>query len=359
MQILVLADARQPHTLRWIEALQATGADVCAASMQRPLETLPCEFVPLPGDGPGFLRPRAARAPLLGLAERWKPSLIAALFVPDYGWLGAGLKSALGGSAAVPRLCVAALGSDLLINARRTFLHEMRARRVLAAADVVAVDARMLADAAEKLGCEPRKIHRLDWLPDLGLFAFHPDKPEHPVKIVSTRQLAPLYDVRALIDAMPRLFLQRGGEIELVIVGDGPERSRLEERVRARGVPAKFTGRLDPAGLASQLGGSAIYVSTARSDSTSVSLLEAMACGAFPVVTDIPGNREWVTEGHSGLLFPPGNPGELTHQIARALDDRMLRERAVFHNRRRLEAIPTFQEGVRQLLSRFGSLGLR
>ena len=354
MQILVLADARQPHTRRWILALQNSGAEVCAASMQRPPTALPCKFVPLPDAGPAILRAKRSLPLLLDLARRNRPALIAALFVPDYGWLGAALKAELGKTGPAPRLCVAALGSDLLINARRTFLHRMRARRVLRDADVVAVDARMLGAAAESLGCETRKIHRLDWPPDLGVFGFCPDKPQHPIRILSTRQLAPLYNVGALLEAMPRLLLRWGGDIEVVIAGDGPERSRLEARAKALGVPARFTGRLDSSALATELGASTIYVSTARSDSTSVSLLEAMAGGAFPVVTDIPGNREWVTEGHSGLLFAPGKSGDLTHQIARALDDRMLRERAVFHNRRRIEAIPAFDEGVRQLLSRFG-----
>jgi len=47
-----------------------------------------------------------------------------------------------------------------------------------------------------------------------------------------------------------------------------------------------------------------IYVSTSLYDATSVSLLEALASGAFPVVTDIPANREWISDGESGFLLP-------------------------------------------------------
>ena len=50
-----------------------------------------------------------------------------------------------------------------------------------------------------------------------------------------------------------------------------------------------------------------IYISTSLSDSTSVSLLEAMASGLIPVVSNISGNREWVKEGGNGFLFPPGD----------------------------------------------------
>lgn len=352
MRILVLGDARQPHTRRWIQALQAAGTEVIAASMEAPPEPLPCSFHALPAKGPGFLRHRSALPPLLALAREFKPDVITALFVPDYGFLGAKLRRALDADRK-PALCVAALGSDLLLNAWRTPLHRMRASWVLREASIVAVDARMMMEAAISLGAPPEKIHRLYWMPDLARFSMQPDPPDSPPRVVSTRQLAPLYDVGTLLDAMRPLFLQRGSDVEFVVAGEGPERPRLEERAKQMGGRVSFTGRLSPDELAELLRSATVYVSTARSDSTSVSLLEAMACGAFPVATAIPGNREWVTEGNSGLLFSPGNSGNLAHQIARALDDRMLRERAIFYNRRKLESLPSFEEGIRQLLSRF------
>lgn len=45
-----------------------------------------------------------------------------------------------------------------------------------------------------------------------------------------------------------------------------------------------------------------ILVSTSSEDGTSVSLLEAMGSGAFPIVMDIPSNREWITPGLKGSL---------------------------------------------------------
>ena len=52
------------------------------------------------------------------------------------------------------------------------------------------------------------------------------------------------------------------------------------------------------------LGQADIYVSTSLHDGTSVSLLEAMGSGAFPIVTDIPSNREWIHHGQNGFLVP-------------------------------------------------------
>jgi glycosyltransferase involved in cell wall biosynthesis len=133
--------------------------------------------------------------------------------------------------------------------------------------------------------------------------------------IVSTRNLYPLYRIDTLVDAFAAV--SAAVDARLVICGDGPERDALERRVREAGLAENvtFTGRLDPAGIAGALKRADIYVSTSVSDSTSVSLLEAMACGTIPVVTDLAANREWVRSGRSGALFPPGDHEALASAI--------------------------------------------
>jgi L-malate glycosyltransferase len=354
-RILVLGDARQPHMARWIAAMRAGGAEVEAMSYEPPSLPADVPFHPLPAGGPRFLRHRSALPAVLEVARRLRPRVVTALFVPDYGVLGAAAAHALGArpGGPGPRLAVVALGSDLLLNAHRTPYHYLRARSVLARADVVAVDAAMLGRAAESLGVPKSKLERIDWVPDLRVFAFS-TAPGERLTVVSTRQHAPVYDVMTLVRAM-RASAARRGDVELVIAGDGPERARLEAAARRLGGRVRFTGRLGAAELADALGSAAVYVSTARSDSTSVSLLEAMACGAVPVVTSIPGNREWVEEGASGLLFRPGDAAELARKVFRALDDTSLRERVRSYNRRRLQGITPFDERVRQVLSRLDS----
>ena len=57
-------------------------------------------------------------------------------------------------------------------------------------------------------------------------------------------------------------------------------------------------------------------------------MLEAMACGAFPVISDIESVREWITHGVNGLLFDPENPRELASCLTSALSDWPMRQRA-------------------------------
>jgi glycosyltransferase involved in cell wall biosynthesis len=65
-----------------------------------------------------------------------------------------------------------------------------------------------------------------------------------------------------------------------------------------------------------------MYLSASHSDGTSISLLEAMACGRPALVSDIPGNREWVQEGVNGWLFPDGDAAALARAILAAVEQR-------------------------------------
>jgi glycosyltransferase involved in cell wall biosynthesis len=58
-----------------------------------------------------------------------------------------------------------------------------------------------------------------------------------------------------------------------------------------------------------------------------------MACGCFPIATNIPANAQWLTDGQNGLLYPPGNAVLLAEGIKIAMDNDILRERAVELNR--------------------------
>jgi glycosyltransferase involved in cell wall biosynthesis len=75
-----------------------------------------------------------------------------------------------------------------------------------------------------------------------------------------------------------------------------------------------------------------IYVSTSLHDGTSVSLLEAMGSGAFPVVTDIPANREWIINGENGFLVSEDEEESLAIKIIDAIRKRELLEKSRTRN---------------------------
>lgn len=79
---------------------------------------------------------------------------------------------------------------------------------------------------------------------------------------------------------------------------------------------------------------SEVFASPATHDGTPNSLLEAMACGCFPVAGDLEALREWITPGVNGLLVDPEDPAALAHAILQALGDSSLRRRSAVINAR-------------------------
>ena len=75
-----------------------------------------------------------------------------------------------------------------------------------------------------------------------------------------------------------------------------------------------------------------VVVSPSLYDGTPNTLLEAMACGCFPVSGDIESVREWITDGENGLLCDPTSPGSIANAIMRAVADEKMRKEAREHN---------------------------
>jgi glycosyltransferase involved in cell wall biosynthesis len=118
--------------------------------------------------------------------------------------------------------------------------------------------------------------------------------------ILSNRNLLPIYNVSLLIRSIP-IVLKEETNVRFLIAGEGAEKENLEKEVNQLGVTSfvQFLGRVPHGKMANLLAQADVYVSTSLYDGTSVSLLEAMGAGALPIVTDIPANREWITNGQN------------------------------------------------------------
>jgi len=152
---------------------------------------------------------------------------------------------------------------------------------------------------------------------------------QKPITILSNRNLLPIYNVSLLIRAIP-IVLKEEPETKFLIAGDGAEKDPLERKVRNLnlGHSVQFVGRVPHQEMPNLLGQSDIYVSTSLYDGTSVSLLEAMASGAFPIVTDIPANREWIVDGKNGFFVPVDEEKCLANRIIDAIRNQALLEKS-------------------------------
>jgi glycosyltransferase involved in cell wall biosynthesis len=156
---------------------------------------------------------------------------------------------------------------------------------------------------------------------------------KRPLTVLSNRNLLPIYNVSLLIRAIP-LILKEEPETEFLIAGDGAEKEALEREVKNLNINSsvKFLGRVPHEVMPNLLSQADIYVSTSLYDGTSVSLLEAMGSGAFPIVTDIPANREWISDGRNGFLVPVDRESFLAKRIIDAIRNQAFLEKTKKEN---------------------------
>jgi len=180
------------------------------------------------------------------------------------------------------------------------------------------------------------RVHLVPWGVDLT--RFRPAAEREPGLLLSARMHEPVYDLPTVLRGVA-VELAADPAARLVIAGEGRGTPELE-RLAAQLLPAgryRFIGRIGIEAMVEWLGRAEVYLSASHSDSTSQSLIEAMACGAIPVVSDIEGNRAWVRDGENARLFAPGDSDGLARALRAARADTAWAAAARRVNRARVE----------------------
>ncbi len=276
--------------------------------------------------------------------HRIKPDVIDAHYITAYGYLAI--------ASGFHPVIINVWGSDILISPKQKRLYRFLTKYALKKTDVVICDSALMQSELLQLGANPSKIRIIYNGIDTQKFGPHcgqrfkdgPGIPEGAM-VISTRNLRPVYNVEMLIRAVP-LVLEREPQTRFMIIGEGEQRKALENLAVSLGISANvsFIGWIHHNMLSDYLASSDVYVSTSVSDSTSLSLQEAMACEVAPVVTDLPANREWITEGENGFLVPVGDVPVLADRIVYLLRNKKLRERIGQANRKIIMVRAEYEE---------------
>jgi glycosyltransferase involved in cell wall biosynthesis len=141
-------------------------------------------------------------------------------------------------------------------------------------------------------------------------------------------RLVPQKRQQDLLLAIERLK-KAGRNVGGVLIGEGPERSKLEEKVRALGLEKEiiFTGFCDD--TPALYSGLDAFVLCSEREGFPMTLLEAMAAGVPVVATDVGGVSECVEHEKTGLLIPAGEPEAIADALLRLAEDLSLRDRLV------------------------------
>jgi len=232
-----------------------------------------------------------------------------------------------------PRV-LTAWGSDILLVPKQSKVDNFLTSYCLKKADKIVCDSETVRANILDLGVPESKIVKIYNGIDVGRFSPSADNnvrsilgvPTDTSLVICTRNLEWIYNHRLFFDAIPEI-LKRHPETLFIIGGKGSLREsllRLAVELGVRDV-VKFIGLIPQEELPKYLASSDVYVSTSVSDSTSLSLQEAMACELAPVVTDLAANREWVENEVNGFLVPLDDASALADRVAFLLQNESIR----------------------------------
>jgi L-malate glycosyltransferase len=220
-----------------------------------------------------------------------------------------------------PKLLTTLHGTDVTVLGADPAFRDL-VRLVVAASDGVTVPSRYLAEAAlTNLGLDRQRV--IDVIPnfvDAGRFA-----PAPPTAGRTPRVLTHVSSFRPLkrVDDVVRVFAGLRGEVpaRLDLVGDGPERARVEDLARTLGLDGEVRFLGERAELAPLLQQSDVFLFPSQSESFGLAALEAMACGVPVVASDVGGIGEVVRHGEAGFLAPMGDVAAMTRHVRALLTD--------------------------------------
>jgi Glycosyltransferase len=146
---------------------------------------------------------------------------------------------------------------------------------------------------------------------------------EKNVVFLCNRTMEPLYGV----DVVARAFAQasqKNEQLRLLLFGGGSQERSIRTILSEAEAAGKvyFGGRADLVELPDIYRSADVYLSASHSDGSSVSLMEALACGRPVLISDIPSNQEWIIPGRQGWLFTDGDDRALAIQMLSAADQK-------------------------------------
>ena len=227
-------------------------------------------------------------------------------------------------------------GYDLLISAERNAAYRWVTRYSLNHSAVMVGDCDTIRQKAISFGMSDDYIVTFPWGVEIEHFTpqeYRVPAGKSPLRerfgwdddifvLLSTRAWEQIYGVEVIARAFAKVAKDRP-YIRLLMLGNGSQAGLLRKIFSQAGVQDQvhFPGQISRADLPNYYRTADLYVSASHSDGSSISLLEAMACGCPVLVSDIPGNREWVDPGVQGWWFRDGDILDLERMLIRTVDE--------------------------------------
>jgi glycosyltransferase involved in cell wall biosynthesis len=223
-------------------------------------------------------------------------------------------------------------GYDLVMEADKSAWMKLVTRYTLKQSAFFTSDANISQDKAIAFGMDPQRTVIFPWGIDLKHFHLQNVESRKPKAGGANRKSLTLFCNRTWesiygVDVLAKAFVKvaaKNPNVNLILLGEGSQSAHIHQILMKSGVLDRvhFGGQVGQTDLPRWYHMADIYISPSHVDGSSVSLMEALASGLPCLVSDIPGNKEWIVDGENGWLFQDGDADDLAEKILHAIKNR-------------------------------------
>ncbi len=328
MRIIYFSKNYTPHDYRFLSSLSGTDHEVFYLKLE--VNKRQTEDRPVPENIQQILWAGGRREfrwrdlPRLTLnfkhlTQKLKPDLIHAGPIQTCAFL-----AALSGFRPILTM---SWGYDLVMDADKSAWMKWVTRYTLKRSAFFVSDANISRNKAVEFGMNPAKTMIFPWGTDIEHFTPKPFKPSSlkPFTLFCSRTWEPIYGVGVLAKAFVKVA-SKNPNVNLILLGGGSQGGKIRQILINGGVldQVHFGGYISQADLPRWYHMADLYISPSHVDGSSVTLMEALASGLPCLVSDIPGNKEWIEDGVNGWLFRDGDADDLAAKILDVIKNREL-----------------------------------
>jgi glycosyltransferase involved in cell wall biosynthesis len=274
---------------------------------------------------------------LWGLIEKIHPDIVHAMRIPYEGMLAA---KALLDKPELP-LLISVWGNDFTLHANATSQMASLTRQVLKRADGLHTDCQRDLRLAHQWGySEDRPAVVLPGNGGVQIEWFYPSEEEFKTngyKVVNPRGFRSYIRNDTFFNAIPIVLAEHPDTMFVCPDMAGETQAQRWISELKIGSAVDLLPKVPRSEMAKIFRSAVVAVSPSVHDGIPNTLLEAMACGCFPIAGDLESLREWIEPGINGLLVDPTDPNALGEAINTVLDQPVLRKKAFRRNQELIE----------------------
>jgi L-malate glycosyltransferase len=216
-------------------------------------------------------------------------------------------------------------GYDLLMEPDKNAWMKWVTQYTLKRSNYFIGDSNVIRNKAVTFGMKPEWTVIFPWGIDLQRFKPSVRENKKEITLLCNRTWESIYGLDVLAKAFVKVA-SVNPSVNLILLGGGSQGFRIRQILMNGGVLDRvhFGGQIRQDDLPRWYHMTDIYISPSHVDGSSVSLMEALASGLPCLVSEIPGNKEWIEDGVNGWLFRDGDVDDLAKKITYAIKNRKL-----------------------------------